>query len=192
MPYYNVTRISDSVVQQMKDLSGESTNNPNRILAAMMNARKTSMMTMIMKMETKCIISFLQKKRAEGVGTNDTERNVKRIRKLMNSREQINMEMKLLKYKIKDAYDFNKEIEYEDRLCWRKCKAKIPAYIQSRYVEVWKTYITKSEKKTTSEYEEKIKCLHEKCKPIKVAPPAEIRGVILQQMEASKDRYDVR
>ena len=187
MPYYNVTRISDSVVQQMKDLSGESTNNPNRILAAMMNARKTSIKTMIMKMETKCIISFLQKKRAEGVGTNDVEHNVQRICKLMKSREQMNMKMKLMKYKIKDAYKSHKEIEYKNRQCWRDCKAKIPANIRPRYVEVWKTYITEFENKTTSEYEEKIKWLREKWKPRKLAPPAEIRGIILKDQELTEE-----
>ena len=40
MPYNNQMRISDSVMQQLKDLSGDSNNNPHRILAAMVNAIK--------------------------------------------------------------------------------------------------------------------------------------------------------
>ena len=113
MPYNNVMKISDSVVQQLKDLSGESTNNPHRIFAAMMNAIKTSMM----KVKAKCIISFLQKLKEDGVGTNEVEHNVKRICRLMKDREKMNMKMKLMKYKIKDAYRSHKEIEYKNRQC---------------------------------------------------------------------------
>ena len=72
MPYSNRLHISDSVMQQLHDLSGESHNNPHRIVTAMMNAIKSSMM----KIKAKNIIVFLKCLKSNNIGTNEIEHSV--------------------------------------------------------------------------------------------------------------------
>ena len=92
--------ISDSVIQRLRDLSEMSSNNPQRICAAMMAAIKSS----FTKMRTNCIITFLKNLKNSGIGTNEVEHNILRTCALMKDQERHNIKMKLMRYKIRDAY----------------------------------------------------------------------------------------
>ena len=105
----------------------------------------------------------------------------------MKDREKMNMKMKLMKYKIKDAYRSHKEIEYKNRQCWRESKTKIPADIRPRYIQVWKTHIVEFQKKVTTEYGEKNKWLYEKWKPKELIPPEKLKGIVLKDQELTEE-----
>ena len=183
MPYTNKLTISDSVILQMKHLSEQTTNNPHRITAAMINAIKGSMM----KIKTRCIVTFLKRLKDSGIGTNDVEHNIKKTCALMKEREQWNMKMKLMKYKIKDAYKSYKDAERTNRTYWKDNKPKIPANIRTEYIDIWKKYVGEYKKKLTAEYNKKHDWLREKWTPQKKKTPDTLRGIVLKDQVLSSE-----
>ena len=182
MPKNKLT-ISNSVIQQLKDLSKDINNNPKRILAVMLKTIKSSMQ----KIKTRCIITFLKDLKNSGIGTNEVEHNILRTCAMMKEHEKLNIKTKLMKYKIKDAYKSFKNAEIRNRECWKENRTKIPADIRRAYVKIWKDTLNEYKKKTTAEYKNKHDWLYLKWKPQKQEAPSSLRGIILEEQELSAE-----
>ena len=105
----------------------------------------------------------------------------------MKHREKRDVKMKLMRYKIRDAYKSYKEAVIADKTCWKENKIKIPADIRDEYSEIWKETVKAFKQKIDDEYKKRHEWLCKKWIPKEEQLPDTLREIILEDQELTSE-----
>ena len=109
----------------------------NRVFQAMIRATKNTMM----KENCKNRCQLLRELKRLGIATNDVENCVERIGRITSSRAREQMKMRIMRWKIDDAFKDLRKKQYENVKVWRECKKIIPLNFRGAYLTQWKRFI---------------------------------------------------